>query len=63
VFISVLWVIGFFVEFEPYKKFGSWADFVAIGVVPVISYLGILWVISGFLSMKKKIGDSASLDD
>jgi len=58
VLISVLWVIGFFVELEPYKRFGSWADFVVIGVVPVISYLGILWVISGFLPKKKIDEDS-----
>ncbi|MFH1905008.1 MAG: hypothetical protein ABIK53_05770 [bacterium] len=59
--ISVLWVVGSFVVFEPYNRsFGNlhWTEFFGIGIIPVISYLGILWVVSGFLPKKKKTENS-----
>jgi len=58
VLISVLWVVGSFVALEPYNRYMNWTEFLWIGIIPVISYLGILWVISGFLSKKKKMEDS-----
>ena len=58
VLISVLWVVGSFVALEPYRRYGSWTEFFGIGIIPVISYLGILWVISGFLPKKKKMENS-----
>lgn len=57
VLISLLWVVGFFVAFEPYNRNRYWTEFFGIGIIPVISYLGILWVVSGFLSKKKKMED------
>ncbi len=62
VLISVLWVAGFFVALEPYRSYRgksqSWTEFFGLGIIPVISYLGILWVISGFLPNKKKVENS-----
>jgi len=56
VLISVLWVVGSFISFEPYSRRGNyWTEFFGIGVIPVLLYLGILWVISGFLPKKKKM--------
>ena len=57
VFISVLWVIGSFVALELPDSY-CWTDFLAIGIIPVVSYLGILWVITGFLPNKNKIEKS-----
>jgi hypothetical protein len=61
VLISVLWVVVSFVVLEPYIR--SWrghslAEFVGIGIIPVILYWGILWVISGFLPSKNKVENS-----
>ena len=56
VLISVLWVIAFFVVLEP-PRHVSWTEFLGIGIIPVISYSGILWVISGFLPKKSKMED------
>lgn len=53
VLISVLWVIGSFVVLEPPYS-SCWTDFLAIGIIPVVSYLGILWVIMGFLPNRNK---------
>jgi hypothetical protein len=58
VLISVLWVVGSFVAMEPHNRYRKWTEFVEIGIIPIISYLGILWVISGFISKKKKMEDS-----
>lgn len=61
VLISVLWVVGLFAAFKPYSSHWdsrSWTEFFGIGIIPVISYLGILWVISGFLRKKKKTENS-----
>lgn len=55
VFISVSWVVGSFVALEPYSRYRKWTEFFGIGIIPLISYLGILWVISGFLPKKKKM--------
>ena len=60
--ISVLWVVGSFVTFEPFSKRGSWTEFLGIGIIPVVSYLGILWVISGFLSNKNKMETSTGVN-
>ena len=57
VLISVLWVVGSFVALDP-CRYVNWAQFFGIGIIPVISYLGILWVISGFLPKKRKTEDS-----
>jgi hypothetical protein len=57
VLISVLWVVGSFVALEPYSRYRM-TEFFGIGIIPVISYLGILWIISGFLPKKKKMEDS-----
>lgn len=57
VLISVLWVIGSFVVLEPPYSY-CWTDFLAIGIIPVVSYLGILWVIMGFLPNRNKIEKS-----
>ena len=46
VLISVLWVVGSFVAFKPYSSHWYWTEFFGIGIIPVISYLGILLVIS-----------------
>ena len=56
VFISVSWVVGSFVALEPYSKYWRWTKFFGIGIIPVISYLGILWVISGFLPKRNREG-------
>ncbi|MEK6657248.1 MAG: hypothetical protein AABY58_07375 [Nitrospirota bacterium] len=53
VLISVLWVVGSFVALEPYSRYRR-TEFIGIGIIPVISYLGILWIISGFLPKKKQ---------
>jgi len=60
VLISILWVAVSFVALEPYNRYRHryWTDFFGIGIIPVISYLGILWVISGFLPKKKKMETS-----
>ncbi len=58
VLISVLWVVGSFVALEPYNRYRHWEEFFGIGIIPVISYFGILWVISGFLPKKKKMENS-----
>ncbi len=58
VLISALWVVGSFVAVEPYNRYRNWTEFFGVGIIPVISYLGILWVISGFLPKKKKMGNS-----
>jgi hypothetical protein len=58
VFVSVLWVVGSFVVLEPYNRYRQWTCFFVVGIIPVISYLGILWVISGFLPKKEKMEDS-----
>jgi hypothetical protein len=63
VLISVLWVVGSFVALEPYRSYWggkshSWTEFLEIGIISVISYWGILWVISGFLPSKKKMENS-----
>ena len=58
VLISVLWVVGSFIALEPYNRYRSWTEFFGIGIIPVISYSGILWVISGFLPKKKKMENS-----
>jgi len=55
VLISVLWVIINFVRLDPYNKSWNLDNFLWLGFIPVISYLGILWVISGFLSKKNQI--------
>ena len=57
VLISVLWVIGSFVALELPDSY-CWTDFLAIGIIPVVSYLGILWVIVGFLPNRNKIEKS-----
>ena len=57
VLISVLWVIGSFVALELPDSY-CWTDFLAIGIIPVVSYLGILWVIMGFLPNRNKIEKS-----
>jgi hypothetical protein len=53
ILISILWVAGSFVVIEPYNRYRQWGEFVLVGLIPVISYLGILWVISGFIPSKK----------
>jgi len=58
VLISVSWIVGFFVAFEPYNRNRHWTEFIVFGIIPIISYLGILWVISGFLPEKKKMENS-----
>ena len=58
VLISVLWVACFFVALEPYNNRYRRTEFIGIGIIPVISYLGILWIISGFLPKTKKMEDS-----
>lgn len=60
VLFSVLWVVVSFVILEPYhyNRYYYWTEFIWIGIIPVISYLGILWIISGFLPKKKKMEDS-----
>lgn len=66
VLISVLWVVGsFFVALEPYiwylepySWYQRWTEFFGIRIIPVISYWGILWVISGFLPSKNKMENS-----
>ena len=61
VLISVLWVVVSFVALEPYNRSypsQSWTEFFEIGIIPVISYWGVLWVISGFLSNKNKMENS-----
>ena len=55
VLISVLSVVGSFVNSGPY---GGWTAVFRIGIIPVILYWGILWVISGFLPKKKKMENS-----
>ncbi len=50
VLITVLWTIGSFVALEPYNR--SWTVFL-IGIIPVVFYWGIIWVILGFSSHKK----------
>jgi len=52
VLVTVLWVLGSFVSLEPY--YGTWSAFIWIGVIPIIAYWGILWVIMGFQSSRKK---------
>jgi len=59
-FISVLWLAGSFVFFLGYDRvqysdeMGTKTKFSMVGIIPVISYWGILWVIPGFLPQKKK---------
>ncbi len=57
VLISVLWVVVSFVALEPYSR-SYRGEFFGIGIIPVISYWGILWVISGFLPSKNKMENS-----
>ena len=56
IFISVLWILFSFISIEPYKhtyyKSQNWTEFFLIGIIPVILYWGIIWVISGFLRNK-----------
>lgn len=52
ILISVLWVAGSFVAVAPCDMY-DWSEFFGIGIIPVILYLGILWVIFGFLYKKK----------
>lgn len=59
--ISVLWVVGSFVALEPYSRSylgQKWTEFFGIGFIPLISYWGIIWVISGFLTSKNKMENS-----
>lgn len=54
VLISVHWVAGSLVALEPWY----WTELFGIGIIPLISYFGILWVISGFLPKNKKMENS-----
>ena len=58
VLISVSWIVGFFVAFEPYNKNRHWTEFIVFGIIPIIAYFGILWVVSSFLPKKKKMENS-----
>ena len=58
VLISVLWVVVSFIALESIVGYWTWEWFIGIGIIPVISYCGILWVISGFVSQKKKMENS-----
>ena len=58
VLISVLWVVGHFVASEPGSRFYGWTNFFVFGIIPVILYWGIIWVISGFLPSKNKMENS-----
>lgn len=58
--ISVLWVVVNFLDIEPsfgrhIYRYKQWIEFFKIGFIPVMSYWGILWVISGFLPKNKKM--------
>ncbi|RJX29615.1 MAG: hypothetical protein C4531_10270 [Desulfurivibrio sp.] len=46
---------------EPYNQSHEKTRFVGIGILPVISYFGILWVISGFLATKKKVIEKGNI--
>jgi len=48
VLVSVMWVVGSFVVLEAHNR--AWTNLLAVSMIPVILYWGILWVISGFLS-------------
>ena len=58
VLISVLWVVVSFIALESIVGYWTWEWFIGIGIIPAISYCGILWVISGFVSQKKKMENS-----
>ena len=63
VLISILWVVVFFLVIEPGSgrqsyRYQHWIEFFESGFIPVMLYWGILWIISGFLSMNKKMENS-----
>jgi len=48
VLISFLWAAGSFVAVD------NWTEFLVFGIIPVVTYWGILWAIFGFISSKNE---------
>lgn len=63
---SISWVIGVLIYIDPWYKtykpntvkrvtgFSKWDDFFLYGIVPIIIFWGILWIIRGYNQTKGK---------
>ncbi len=53
--LSTLWIFAALVVTEPYGRYGRYGDiteFLLAGILPVIIYWGVLWVVNGFINEK-----------
>jgi len=53
VVLSVLWVVGTAVSIEPWVSYhvllpAKWGEWIGIGIVPLVVFWGLIWIISGF---------------
>lgn len=50
--VSITFFFGSFIVLEPYNKSNHWQEFLAIGILPVALFWGLVWIISGFIKAK-----------
>jgi hypothetical protein len=54
VVISLIWIIGSLIGIEPWYRrggrgsYGNIDDFLLIGVLPVVIFWGLIWIVKGF---------------
>lgn len=56
---SVCWIIGALIVIDPWARYGrrsgnNWDEFLLVGILPVVIFLGLIWIVQGFNKARKK---------